>query len=304
MRATLNMQHAMQVVASVVLTAVTVIMAPSGAQAQAPSELRICLDNATPQAQKTAACSSVITNAPPAEAKELARIYFTRGNAYLNQGIYDRALADFDAATRANPTAGGPFNSRGVAFLRQKQLDRAITEFDSAIRLNPNDPIALSNRGDAYRDKGRFDRALQDYDAAIVINPKWGNAYFGRAAALQQKATSDFDAFVNEGRFEALAIAEYGKLLQIAPRNAGALSNRGQLHHTLRKYDLAIADFTQAIEINPANPLFLRNRALTYRMMRRFDLAITDYRNALAVTQDAEARKLIGELLAQLGADV
>jgi hypothetical protein len=38
--------------------------------------------------------------------------------------------------------------------------------------------------------------------------------------------------------------------------------------------------------------------------MRRFDLAIADYRNALALTQDADARKLIGELLAQLGADV
>jgi hypothetical protein len=72
------------------------------------------------------------------------------------------------------------------------------------------------------------------FDAAIVINPKWGNASFGRAAALQQKAISDFDAFVNEGRLEALAIAEYGKVLQLSPRNAGALSNRGQLYHTLR----------------------------------------------------------------------
>ena len=37
-----------------------------------------------------------------------------------------------------------------------------------------------------YRLKGRSDRALQDYDAAIALNPKWVNAYFGRAAALQQ----------------------------------------------------------------------------------------------------------------------
>jgi len=294
--------RAMRVIAGVVFAAVTIMMAPSGAQAEAPPQLRICLDNATPQAQRPAACSFVIANAPPAEPKELARLYFIRGNAYLTQGDYDRALADFDAATKANPTASGPFNSRGVAFLRQKQLDRAITELDQAIRLNPSDPIALTNRGDAYREKGRYDRALSDYDAAIAVSPKWVNAYFGRAAALQQKANSDFDAFVNEGRFEALAIAEYGKLLQIAPRNAAALSNRGQLHHTLRKYDLAIADFTQAIEVNPANPIFLRNRALTYRMMRQFDLAIADYRNALALTQDADGRKLIGELLAQLGA--
>jgi len=128
--------------------------------------------------------------------------------------------------------------------------------------------------------------------------------YFGRGAAWQQKSSSDFDAFVNEGRFEELAIAEYDKVLQLAPKSAGALGNRGQLYHTLRKYDLAIADFTQAIEISPANPMFLRSRALTYRMMRRVDLAIADYRSALALTQDADGRKVIGELLAQLGVTV
>ena len=294
----------MRVLAGVILTAVTVMTAPSGAQADAPPQLRICLDNATPPAQRPAACTFALANTPPADAKELARVYFARGNAYLTLGDYDRAMADFDTITKANPNANGPFNSRGVAYLRQKQLDRAITEFDSAIRLSPNDPIAFTNRGDAYREKGRYDRAMQDYDAAIAINPKWVNAYFGRGAAWQQKSSSDFDAFVNEGRFEELAIAEYDKVLQLAPKSAGALGNRGQLYHTLRKYDLAIADFTQAIEISPANPMFLRSRALTYRMMRRVDLAIADYRSALALTQDADGRKVIGELLAQLGVTV
>ena len=291
----------MRVLASVILTAVAVVIMSPSAQADAPSQHRMCLDNAAPLAQRAEACTFILTNAPPADGKELARVTFSRGNAYLNLGVYDRAVADFDAITKANPTANGPFNSRGLVYMRQKQVDRAITEFDSAIRLSPNDPIALTNRGDAYREKGRFERALQDYDAAIAINPKWSNAYFGRAAALQQMAISSFDAFVNEGSFEELAIAEYGKGLQIFPRNANVLSNRGLLHHTLRKYDLAIADFTQAIEINPANPVFLRNRAMTYRMMRQFDLAIADYRSALAMTQDADGRKLLGELLAQLG---
>ena len=294
----------MRTLASVVLTAATVIMASSGVQAQASSDMRTCMDNAAPLAQKTAACSLVISHAPPADPKELARIHFSRGNAYLNLGVYDRALSDFDVAIKGNPTASGPFNSRGVAFLRQKQFDRAITEFNQAIRLNPNDPIAFSNRGDTYREKGRLDSALQDYDTAIVINPKWASAYFGRAAVLQAKATSDFDAFVHEGQFEEMAIAEYGKVLQIMPKNAGALNNRGQLYHALRKYDLAIADYTQAIAIAPSNPIAMRNRALTYRMIRQYDRAIADYRNALAVTQDAEGRKLIEELLAQLGATV
>ena len=292
----------MRVLAGVVLTALTVVMAPHGARADVSPELRMCQDRNTPRDQKAGACTFVIMNAPPTAARELARLYLIRGDVYLDQGLYDRAMVDFDAATKIDPTFNGPFNSRGLVFRRERQLDRAIAEFDSAIRLNPKDPIVFTNRGDAYRDKGRFERALQDYDAAIAINPNWINAHFGKAWTLQQQSTSDFDAFLNEGRFEQLAIAEYGKVLQIAPRSAGALSNRGLLYHTLRKYDLAIADFTQAIAINPANPAFLRNRALSYRMIRRFDLAIADYRSALAVTQDAEGRKLTEELLAQLGA--
>jgi tetratricopeptide (TPR) repeat protein len=294
----------MRVLASLVLAAFTAITAPLGARADAPPELKICQDRNTPRDRKIEACSFVITNAPPSAARELALVYLIRGNVYLDQAVYDRALADFDAATKVDPTFHGPSNSRGLVFGRQKLIDRAITEFDAAIRLNPRDPIVFTNRGDAYRDEGHYDRALQDYDAAIAINPNWVNALFGRALTLQWKANSDFDAFVNEGRFEQLAIAGYDRVLQIAPRHAGALSNRGLLYHALRKYDLAIADFTQAIAINSANPVFLRNRALTYRMIRRYDLAIADYRSALAVTRDAKERKVTEELLAQLGAGV
>ena len=294
----------MRILASVVLAAFTAIMAPLGARADAPPELRMCQDQNTPRDRKIEACSFVIANAPPAAARELARVYLIRGYAYLDQAVYDRALADFDAATKVDPTFNGPFNGRGLVFRRQKQIDRAISEFDAAIRLNPQDPIVYTNRGDAYRDEGHYDRALQDYDAAIAIKSNWVNALFGRALTLQWKANSDFDAFVNEGHFEQLAIAGYDKVLQIEPRHAGALSNRGLLHHALRKYDLAIADFTQAIAINSANPVFLQNRAMTYRMIQRYDLAIADYRSALAVTRDAEVRKVNEKLLAQLGAGV
>jgi tetratricopeptide (TPR) repeat protein len=294
----------MRVLASVVLAAFTVIVAPLGARADAPPELKTCQDHNTPRDQKIGACSFVITNAPPAAPRELARIYLIRGNVYLDEAVYDRALADFDTAIKVDPAFYGAFNSRGLVFWRQKQIDRAIPEFDAAIRLNPHDPIVFTNRADAYRDEGHYDRALQDYDAALAINPNWVNALFGRALTLQWKANSDFDAFLNEGHFEQLAIADYSRVLQIVPRHAGALSNRGLLYNTLRKYDLAIADFTQAIAINPANPVFLRNRALSYRMIRRYDLAIADYRSALAVTRDASGRKLTEDLLAQLGAGV
>jgi tetratricopeptide (TPR) repeat protein len=137
-----------------------------------------------------------------------------------------------------------------------KAAHKIVLSRSSIRRSGFNDPIVFTNRGDAYRDKGRFDRALQDYYAAIAINPKWVNAYFGRALTLQQKVASDFDAFVNEGRFEQLAIAEYGKGLQIAPRNAGALSNRGLLYHTLRNTTLPSLTSRKRSRLIPQIPSF------------------------------------------------
>jgi len=266
----------MRVLAGIVLTAVTVIMAPSGAQAETSSELKMCLDNAT--RRRSGLWPAHLSSRMRRPQRPGARPRLPHPRQRLpGQDDYGRAQVDFDAATKADPTAYGPFNSRGVALLRQKQLDRAITEFDSAIRLNPNDPMALTNRGDTYRNKGRFDRALQDYDAAIAINPKWVNACFGRAAALQQKATSDFDAFVNEGRFERWPSRNTAGSCRSPPARRRrrqprpALSCLTQIRPCHRR--LHASDRDQS-----ANPVFLRNRALTYRMMRRFDLAIADYR--------------------------
>jgi len=239
---------------------------------------------------------------PPADPKELARIYIGRGNGHLAQRAFDRALPDYGMAAALDPANSRALNGQGLVFQAQNQLDRAIANFDDAIRLAPKDPLLWTNRGNAYREMGRFDLALRDYDGALAVNPKWVNALFGRAATLQEQASNDFDAYLNEGRFEQLAIEAYGKVLEVAPKAVGAYNNRGQLYVLLRKYDLAIADFTQAITISPKNPIFLINRALTYRTTRRVDLAIADYRAALTLATDAAVRKAIEGALDQLGA--
>ena len=291
----------MRILVGAVLTAAAVIMMPSGAGAETSDAQRLCLANGTSVDQKLVACSSIIMNAPPGEPKALASVYISRGNAYLGKNDYGLALRDFDEATRIDPNNRSSYNGRGLVFLHQKQFDQAIAEFDQAIKLNPGDPIPWTNRGNAYREKGRFDRALQDYDTAITINPKWINAYFGRALTFQEKARYDFDAFLNEGSLEDRAIAEYTKVLQIAPNNAASYSNRGQLYLRERKYNLAIADFTQAVQLDPSNPLFIKNRAYTYRTIRQFDLAVADYRKALTLKVDVAMRKEIERALNELG---
>ena len=133
------------------------------------------------------------------------------------------------------------FNNRGNVHVNLKDYDRAVADYDRAIELNPKYAVAFNNRGFAYRSKGRYDRAIQDYDRAIEISPSYALAFFGRGLAFQDKAQWDFDAYLNEGRYEDLAIRDYDEAIRLNPKNAAAFNNRGNAYVSKRMYDRAIA---------------------------------------------------------------
>ena len=310
----------MRFLVSMVLTAITAIMIARGADAQTldpqPSEAkpsvapvdrarevrqRLCLNEHISADQRLLICTSII-NAPPGDPKALASIYISRGSAYMAKNDYGHALPDFDEAMRIDPGSPGPLIGRGEAYLKKKQFDQAIADFDRAIKLDPKDAIPWVNRGYADRGKGQIDRALQDYNRAIEIDPSSIDAYRVRAQLFDEKASYDFDAFLNEGSFENRAIADYNQVLRLSPKDEFSYNNRGTLYQRERKYDLALADFTRAIQLNPSNPLYIKNRAITYTMTRQFELAIADYRKMLSLQVDVAARKQIETALNELGA--
>lgn len=93
------------------------------------------------------------------------------------------------------------FNNRGNAYNDEGRYDRAIQDFDEAIRLNPQYAEAFNNRGGAYLGKGQYDRAIQDYDQAIRLNPQIAQAFYNRGLARQKKGdTSGGDADIAKAR--------------------------------------------------------------------------------------------------------
>jgi len=115
------------------------------------------------------------------------RIFSNRGNAYLAKRQYDRAIEDYDRAIALDPSEAIPFNNRGSAYYKKGQSDRAMQDFDRAIELDPNYPDALNNRGLAYTGKGQYDRAIQDFDRALRLDPKDADAIRYRAEAIAKK---------------------------------------------------------------------------------------------------------------------
>ncbi len=87
----------------------------------------------------------------------------------------DAAKGDAKSAV-ALTASGNDWRSKG-------DLDRAIADYDAAIRADPLDAAAFANRGLAKRDKGDVNGGIADLSRAIAINPKFAPAYVARGAA-------------------------------------------------------------------------------------------------------------------------
>ena len=146
-------------------------MAPAGAQ-PARDWARCANDTNAYSSDKAISGCTAIIKAGRGERGELAIAFYNRANAYYGAGDLDRAIEDYGAAIRLNPSYASAFSNRGNAYSLKGDFDKAIADYDAALRLNPKYAIALSNRADVYRTKGDFDRAIADYGAAIQANPK------------------------------------------------------------------------------------------------------------------------------------
>ena len=133
-----------------------------------------------------------------------ARAYRVRGDAYLQKGDLDEAIADYTEAIRLDPNDAGAYRNRGVAYWVKGDLDKAekaIADWTEAIRLNPDDTIAYLCRGDAYKEKGDLDKAIADFSDALRLDPKNTAARSNRDETYARKDELDKAA-------EASAIAK------------------------------------------------------------------------------------------------
>src|SRR5436190_700986 len=62
--------------------------------------------------------------------------------------------------------------ARASAWRRQQQDDRAIADYDAALKLDPTLADIFNARGELWRKKGERPRALADFGAAIKLNPQ------------------------------------------------------------------------------------------------------------------------------------
>jgi tetratricopeptide (TPR) repeat protein len=200
--------------------------------------------------------------------------HFDRGRAYSEQGRFDKAIQEYQAALRINPNFAEAHNNLGWAYKQQGHLEEATDEYENALRIDPDFALAYHNLAWAYGEKGRFDKTIRAFQSALRINPNDAYAHFGLGWAYGE-----------QGRWDK-AINEYQTALCINPNLDNAHLNLGWVYSRQGRRDEAVREYQSALQINPSNRLAHFNLGIAHKEQGRI----------------GEARREL-EIAAQLGCE-
>jgi tetratricopeptide (TPR) repeat protein len=141
------------------------------------SSARLCYEAADaplmPSPTDIARCDSALADDNLGSADTVAT-YVNRGILRLRRGQTNDAIADFDSATRLDPSQPEAYLNKGIALLRLENSDGALRLFDAAIAHNTRRPeLAYFARAIANEMLGNVRAAYNDYRQASQISPNW-----------------------------------------------------------------------------------------------------------------------------------
>jgi tetratricopeptide (TPR) repeat protein len=91
-----------------------------------------------------AVCGALIDNAKTLRPDRVKAL-IARAGAYDRSEMIDRAIGDYDAALRFDPSLADIFNARGELWRRKGDRPRALADFGAAIKLDPRHEAARAN---------------------------------------------------------------------------------------------------------------------------------------------------------------
>lgn len=100
-----------------------------------------------------------------------AELYATRGFIYLEDGVKDKAQADFQRALKLFPLEMLAHYGRGMIAYNDKNWDEAIAHFTDAYKSDPKRAETLYYLALAYHRNGQHDIARRIMDSALAAFP-------------------------------------------------------------------------------------------------------------------------------------
>ena len=163
--------------------------------------------------------------------------------AYAEEGLWEKATAEYTKATEVKPDAWEPWSRRAFFHFNRQQWDKAVADFSRAIELAPQVHTNWWHRGHAYLQLAQWDKAAANFGHVVEVWPDGVDGWYLRAFAFAQlkqpdKAIADLrkaiangfnnaEQLKNDPRFAPLRNREdFGKLVEELERKAKSQKNK------------------------------------------------------------------------------
>lgn len=164
----------------------------------------------------------------------ISRAYGNRGNYFLNNGMFNEALADFTSALKVKPDDGQSFYNRAITYIKINRFQEALVDLDSSIKYNPKFALSYSNMAFIKYNMKDNVAALEACNKCIALNPQLPEVYNIRAAIYF--SNNDLPA----------AEKDLDKALSLKKDFSDAYKNRGILYMKTNRNTQACGDFKNA----------------------------------------------------------
>ncbi len=163
------------------------------------------------------------------------------GSAYFDQGQFEEAEAQLQAAVAIQPNDADIQSNLGATLVALNRYDEGIAHYRRAIALDTHDVKPVLNLAIALDQQGSDVPAIANYRKALALDPTLSQAHYNLALVLAQQG--DFGA----------AELHFRSVVELRPGYAAAHNNLGNVLVALGKQDAAKRHYQLALDADPGN---------------------------------------------------
>ena len=200
-----------------------------------------------------------------------ARAQFNYGAALQQDGRFEEAEKEYNAALQIDPNYTKVHVNLAVLYMGRSKLDEAKKYYDRAIQLDPHSGEIQSGYAYLLERLGRADEARAAYESAIRLSPKSARLFYTYGAFLDKRGELDG------------AIAQYQRALDVDPNLADAHSELATALLSKGDTQKAEAHYLEAARLDPKRADVHSNLGSLLLRQGKTSQAIIQYEEALRI---------------------
>jgi Tfp pilus assembly protein PilF len=189
--------------------------------------------------------------APPEATGDVAAV-IESGQQNLEEGAYNEAISDLEAAVAAAPDQSQAHFLLGQAYNHVGRYDDAAEEFTTVLDLDPENAAAHHNLGVTYFQLQDPNAAVEQFQAALAIDPDDADTHYQLGATYLVLALSAGNT--PDPELMGQAVDQLETALSLKENMPEALIGLGNIYIQQGNFGEAVDLLEQAIEQLPQSP--------------------------------------------------